>query len=121
MDVAFQTLQQINVENVEGVTVVTFRDQKIIEDKMIREVGHELLMLLEENIPKKLLLDFSGILFISTTFLGWLMRLQKECAGKGFHLHFCSIIPGIYEVFEITKLHRLFSIHPDRETALAAF
>jgi anti-sigma B factor antagonist len=33
----------------------------------------------------------------------------------------CNIDPQIYEVFEITKLNRLFNIQKDEQAALQAF
>jgi anti-sigma B factor antagonist len=41
--------------------------------------------------------------------------------GSAGKLILCNIDPQIYEVFEITKLNKLFNIQKDEQTALQSF
>jgi len=103
------------------VTVVHFRDQLIIEDLGIHEMGQELFHLVEGEDRKKLVLNFSAVGFMSSAALGKLITLDKKVKARGGVLKLCNIRPEIYEVFAITRLDRLFSIKDDESDALGDF
>lgn len=113
--------QRLDVSEVGDVTVVHFRDQRIIEDLGIQEMGLELFHLVEAEDRKKLILNFSNVGFLSSAALGKLITLDKKVKKSGGVLKLCSIKPEIYEVFAITRLDRLFDIKGDEGEALAAF
>jgi anti-sigma B factor antagonist len=114
-------LRRVEVNEVGDVTVVHFRDQKIIEDLGIQEMGQELFQLVEGENRKKLVLNFSSVDFLSSAALGKLITLDKKTKARGGSLKLCNIRPEIYEVFAITRLNRLFDIRDDEADALAAF
>ncbi|HUT11329.1 MAG TPA: STAS domain-containing protein [Thermoguttaceae bacterium] len=113
--------QRLDVNEVGEVTVVRFRDQKIIEDINIQELGRELFRLVEVENRGKLLLNFSSVDFLSSAALGKLITLDKKVKTHGGELKLSNIRPEIHEVFVITKLDRLFDIKEDEADALAAF
>ena len=113
--------RRLEINEVGDVTVVHFRDQKIIEDLRIQELGQELFQLVEAEKRKKLLLNFSTVDFLSSAALGKLITLDKKVKANSGALKLCSIRPEIYEVFAITKLNRLFDIRRDEGDALSGF
>ncbi len=113
--------QRLDLNEVGDVTVVRFRDQKIVEDMNIQELGQELFRLVEADRRDKLLLNFSSVDFLSSAALGKLITLDKKMKVHGGALKLSNIRPEIYEVFAITKLNRLFDIKDDEADALAAF
>ena len=113
--------RRLDVNEVGDVTVVRFRDQKIIEDINIQELGNEMFQLVEVEKRNKLLLNFSSVDFHSSAALGKLITLDKKMKVQGGVLKLSNIRPEIYEVFAITKLNRLFDIKDDEADALAAF
>lgn len=113
--------QRLTINEVGDVTVVRFRDQKIIDNLNIQELGKELSRLVEVENRSKLLLNFSAVEFLSSAALGKLITLDKKVKAAGGILKLCQIKPEIYEVFTITKLNRLFDIKEDEADALAAF
>lgn len=113
--------RRLQVNDVGEVCVVRFRDQKIIEDINIQEWGQELFQLVDAENRQKLLLNFSGVDFLSSAALGKLITLDKKAKARGGILKLCNIRPEIYEVFAITKLNRLFDIKDDESDALASF
>jgi anti-sigma B factor antagonist len=115
------THRRLEVNDVGDVTVVHFRDPKIIEDLRIQELGHELFHLVETEKRKKLVLNFSSVDFLSSAALGKLITLDKKVKAHEGSLKLCCIRPEIYEVFTITKLDRLFDIKEEEADALAAF
>ncbi len=113
--------RRLDISEVGEVTVVRFRDQKIIEDINIQELGRELFQLIEVENRTKLLLNFSSVDFLSSAALGKLITLDKKMKAHAGTLKLSNIRPEIYEVFAITKLNRLFDIKDDEADALAAF
>ena len=113
--------RRLDVNEVGEVTVVRFRDQKIIEDINIQELGHEMFRLVEVENRQKLLLNFSTVDFLSSAALGKLITLDKKVKAAEGVLKLSNIRSEIYEVFAITKLNRLFDIKDDEADALADF
>jgi len=113
--------RRLDLNEIGEVTVVRFRDQKIIEDINIQELGQELFRLVEADHRGKLLLNFSSVDFLSSAALGKLISLDKKVKAHGGVLKLSNIRPEIYEVFAITKLNRLFDIQDDEASALSAF
>lgn len=114
------TYRRVVINEIGDVTVVHFRDQKIIEDLRIQELGQELYQLVETENRKKLVLNFASVDFLSSAALGVLIKLDKKVKAKQGALKLCCIRPEIYEVFKITNLYRVFDIKPEEADALAA-
>ncbi len=113
--------RRLDVTEIGDVTVVRFRDRKIVEDINIQELGSEMFQLVEVDHRDKLLLNFSDVDFLSSAALGKLITLDRKMKTHGGTLKLTNIRPEIYEVFTITKLNRLFDIKDDEADALAAF
>jgi len=110
--------RRLDVSEIGDVTVVRFRDPKIIEDLNIQELGSEMFRLVEVEDRRKLLLNFSTVDFLSSAALGKLITLNKKIQATGGRLVLCSISPEIYEVFKITQLNKFFEIEKDDLSAL---
>ena len=113
--------RRLEISEVGDVTVVCFRDQKILDDLNIQELGRELSQLVEAENRKRLLLNFDAVEFLSSSALGKLITLDKKVKAVNGTLKLCNIQPEIYEVFVITKLNRVFDIKDSESEALAAF
>ena len=113
--------RRLDVNEVGDVTVVRFRDRRIIDDINIQELGQELFRLIEQDNRGKLLLNFSSVEFLSSAALGKLITLDKKVKAHSGLMKLSNIRPEIFEVFAITKLNRLFDILDDEADALAAF
>ena len=113
--------QRIDVTKTGDVSVVTFRDRKILDEAAIQELGSELFALVEVDNRKTILLDFAGVEFLSSAALGKLITFDRKVKTSKGRLKMCGIAPGILEVFQVTKLNKGFDIRPDAGEALAAF
>ena len=103
------------------VTVVSFMDRKILDESNIEEIGRELLEMVQSRPGIKMMLDFENVQYLSSAALGKLITLNKRVAEKAGQLVLCSIKPQIYEVFQITKLNKIFDIAEDETTGLSRF
>jgi anti-sigma B factor antagonist len=113
--------KHFDVTEIDGVTVVRMRNRRITEDIDIHEFGNEMYSLVENDKPKKLLLSFSVVEFLSSAALGKLISLHRKVQTQGGVLKLSNIRPEIYEVFAIATLDRLFDIKGSEAEALAAF
>lgn len=115
------THRRIGVTKVGDVTVVKFQDKKIVDEASTQELGAELFGLVEQENRKSILLDFSGVEFLSSAALGKLITLDRKVKSLKGRLKLCGIRPEILEVFQITKLNKVFDIRADEAEAVAAF
>lgn len=113
--------RRLEVQDVGDVAVVKFMDKKILDESNIQMIAEQLYELVDEDRRHKLLLDFSGVDYLSSAALGKLITLNKKIRGVTGQLRLCAIRPEIYEVFEITSLNKMFPIYDDQATALEAF
>ncbi|MCA9204148.1 MAG: STAS domain-containing protein [Pirellulaceae bacterium] len=108
-------------EEMEGVLVVSFTDAKLLEETKIQQVGAELLEMVTRATDDRLLLNFSGVSFMSSAMIGKLVLLNKKCKTDGVDLKMCNISSNVMDVFKITKLNKVFDIHPNEEKAVKAY
>lgn len=113
--------RRLEVEDIGEVTVVNFVDKKILDEQNIQVIGEQLYSLVEELGRRKLLLNFNNVEYLSSAALGKFLTLNKKVNTAGGKLILCNINSDIYEVFEITKLNKLFVIQKDEQAALQAF
>jgi len=114
--------QALLVHETDGVVVVSFGEGRIAGEKLIKEVGSQLSELVPRAaVGRKLLLDFSGVEFMSSLMIGQIMRLQKLCRQGEIRLKLCNLSPGVLDVFKITGLTKLMEIHVDAAQAVEAF
>ncbi|MFL5341697.1 MAG: STAS domain-containing protein [Gemmataceae bacterium] len=113
--------RRLELEDVGDVTVVNFVDKKILDEQNIQIIGEQLFGLVDDQGKKKILLNFGNVEFLSSAALGKLITLNKKVQAAGGKLIMCKIAREIMEVFEITKLDKLFKIQKDEQAALAAF
>src|SRR5438067_942059 len=113
--------RRLEVEDIGDVTVVSFTDRKILDEQNIQVIGEQLFSLVDELGRKKLLLNFGNVEYLSSAALGKFITLNKKVNAAGGRLILCNIDPQIYEVFEITKLNKLFNIQKEEQAALQAF
>ena len=113
--------KRLELEEVGDVTVVNFVDKKILDEQNIQIIGDQLFSLVDEVGRRKLLLNFANVEYLSSAALAKLITLSKKLQQAGGRLILCNIDPQIYEVFEITKLNKLFNIQSEEQAALQAF
>ena len=100
------------------ITLVQFRERKIIDELQIQRIGERLRdMALAERSPK-MVLDFAAVEYLSSRALSELISLSRQVDQRGGQLALAGIHPQIYEVFKITRLNRLFRIEDKVEDAL---
>ncbi len=109
---------KISVKYAGSATIVSFTDERILEEKDINELQESLMSVIESASGKiSLILDFGNVRFLSSAVLGLLIRVSKRICEQEGQLRLCNINPKIYEIFKITRLTQTFDIHTDVESA----
>jgi anti-sigma B factor antagonist len=108
---------RISVEYIKNATVITFTDDKILEDNDIKALQESIMSVIEQAERINLILDFCNVRFLSSAVLGLLIRVSKRIYESGGKLRLCNINPKINEVFKITRLTKVFDIYKDIESA----
>jgi len=109
---------RIAVEYATNATIITFTDEKILEEQEISAIQDSIMSVIESAAGGvNLILDFSKVRFLSSAVLGLLIRVSKRVYQRNGQLRLCNINPKIYEIFKITRLTKIFDIYPDVESA----
>ncbi len=112
---------RLRVKQDNSVTIIEFIDRNILDEANIQLIGEEIAALIEAEPEPKLLISFANVDHLSSAALGTLITVNNKIRNSEGLLRLSDIDPQIYEVFVITKLHKLFEIHPTTEQALASF
>lgn len=112
---------RLRVQNNGGVTVVGFLDRNILDEANIQSIGEEIASLIDQGPAPKLLISFENVEHLSSAALGTLISINNKVRNRDGELRLADIDPQIYEVFVITRLNNLFSIHDTTDEALGSF
>jgi anti-sigma B factor antagonist len=113
--------QRLKVTDHKDVKVVDFVESKILDEANINEIGQHLLGLAQAADRPKILLDFANVDHLSSAALGMLIKVNNLIKTQSGQLRLVNIRPAIMEVFEITKLNKMFKILPTRTDGLASY
>lgn len=69
----------------------------------------------------RVVVDLGGVTFIDSSGLSALVKGLKRCRQDGGDVHLCALQQPVVIIFELTRLDKAFSIHPDEAAALQAF
>ena len=112
---------RLRVRKESGVIRAEFVDRNILDEANIQAITDELLALVANEPKPKLLISFANVDHLSSAALGALITIHNKMKGLSGQLRLADIDPQIYEVFEITKLNKLFQIHETSDEAAASF
>ena len=105
-------------EEVQGrVVVVTARGR--LDGSSSQAFGARLEKLASGTEPR-LLVDFSGVDFVSSAGLRVVLTVLKRVKAANGRLAFCSVQPPVREVLDITGFTAMLDMHPGRAEAMAA-
>lgn len=98
------------IEPVYGDVVITFKDTRLVDEDHIRELEETIIQIAETEPGTNMTLDFKKVQFMSSSALGFLIKLQKSITiGRGT-LKLRNMSKQIFEVFRITGLNKIFKI-----------
>lgn len=114
--------RHLEVTVVKDVAVVGFATpEAVFQTKEVQELDDELVRLFSEEGHTKVLLNLTGIRYLSSSMLVRLINLQKRVVQSQGHLALCCLTSVMLDTFRVSKLDQLFKIYDDQATALENF
>lgn len=107
--------------NINGVTIVRFREKRIVDAGNIEAIGDEMLNLVKVQHLKNILLNFEGVEFLSSAAFNKLILLNKEVKNVGGILRLTGLKAEILEAFKVLKLNKIFDIRTSEADAIKAY
>ena len=111
---------RVEIKQEGDVMILELLDHEILDEITINDIADTLFAVVAENNPVKMVLSFAQVKHLSSMALGTLIRLNKRIEEGGGVLKLCAIAEPLYEIFVITKLNKLFAIHPSVDEAVAS-
>ncbi len=105
----------------DGILTIQIQDDRLVDPSQITRLFDDVDAALGKSSEDRVVLDFSLLQFMASSALGKLVQLNKKATIYKAKLKLCGISPQIYEVFKITKLHKVFDIEKDEPTARKSF
>jgi anti-anti-sigma factor len=114
--------QYITYKNVDGVAVVNFLETvSMFDGDKVRDVGNELLDLVDSKKYTKLLLNMSNARFVSSAMLAHLVKLHRRVQEVKGKIRLCALRPVIIDAFRVSNFDKIFEIFADEAAALKKF
>jgi anti-anti-sigma regulatory factor len=85
-----QEQSRIIIESVMNVTIVTFTEERIVDEEQIRELQESFEPIIEKNQDKELILNFVNVKFMTSALPGLLVRIHKKVCESGGQPISCS-------------------------------
>lgn len=110
---------QLDIEKIqEGKGVIVIVQSENLDASNVKAFKDRLLPVLEDHT--NVLLDMSKLGFIDSSGLGALLSCLRTMNSKNGQLKLFSMAKPVQALFELVRMHRIFSIYNTREEALAA-
>ena len=117
MSSAPRDMRWVNLVIDGDIATVTIADDATADTAAIHGLGNELDSLVEESGHTKIVLDCSNVAHMPSAALNRLMVLHRKVSAANGRLVLCGLAPAVSEVFELTKLHKMFDIQVDQQAA----
>ena len=104
----------------DGIRTILIRDERLVDPALLSRLFDDINEELGRSDEDRLIIDFSAVQFMASSALGKIVQLQKKSKEYKVKLKLSGISPEIYEVFKITKLHKMFDIAKDEAAARKA-
>ncbi len=95
------------------ITVGTVHASSVLSSINIVAFGSQVLRYLATHPGANLLLNFENVDYLSSAVLTELLRIHRAIQETEGNLRLCGISKTIREIFEITNLDQIFSIHEE--------
>ncbi|MCE2924854.1 MAG: STAS domain-containing protein [Phycisphaeraceae bacterium] len=112
---------RLKVKRDGAIVEVQFRDRNILDEANIQQIGEEIRAIIDAEPAPRLLINFTDVDHLSSAALGTLITINNRVRTLKGQLRLSNIDPNIYQVFQITKLNKLFEIHDNADKARLSF
>jgi len=119
---AMSEFECIELDNVEEISVVKFKDQKVMDPGRIEQMGKELLTLVKEDEDtSNVLINFENVNFFSSAAINKLIVFEKRIRARGGQIRLSNLRPEVRDLFSYTNLDSMFEIKGEQADAIDSF
>ena len=115
------SLHCIELETIDGVAVVRFKDSRVMDPARIELMGRELFHLVPDQQPNKILVNFENVKFFSSAAINKLIVFDQRVKAAGGNLRLSNLKPEVRDLFSYTKLDSIFKIDEEQRDSLESF
>lgn len=115
---------RLELETVGKVTIASIRDERIVSDDVIQDLGEEFRRLASERGRRNIVLNFGRVKALSASALSALLFLKQRVEATQGQLRICCVHPELKEVFQLHRPRKsppLFQIFDEEQCALDSF
>jgi anti-sigma B factor antagonist len=108
------------VKNENGITLILLKTERatLIETPSFKET---LVDLIENQNARKIVVDFTGVVFADSTFLSALVMGLKLITEKKGDLKVSGLEPPLRVMFELTALHKVIEVFDNQLEAVESY
>jgi anti-sigma B factor antagonist len=114
-----KTQMLTNVVEKNAVVLIDVKEERL-DAHNSSELKTQMLNLFEEG-KNDMIVDLGEVRFVDSSGLGALVSGFKNASARNGNLKLCNLQQQVQSMFELTRLHRVFEIFPDKQQALASF
>lgn len=101
-----------------GVLVIEYRDEHL-DASNVREFREAAQKIMKDQ--SKVVLDMSQLKFVDSSGLGALISCLRDANSRKGDLRLSAMSRSVLALFELMRMHRVFSIHDTVEGAVSSF
>ncbi len=102
----------------DGVLVVECREENL-DASNVRDFRESMQAIMKNQT--KVVLDMSQMKFVDSSGLGALISCLRDANSRKGDFRLCSMSTSVRALFELMRMHRVFSIHDSVAAAVASF
>lgn len=111
-------LQHLACEVVRDVLVIAIRTPDLDDETTVAPVRHELLVVLEQMTPRRVVLRFDAVRFLSSRAAGMLLAFYQRLHRAGGVMRLCHISPDVMRHLEHMRVPMLIGVAATLEEAI---
>lgn len=116
--VASMPLEHFDWE-VQGVSIVHLQGAITLgeDTRRLRELIHKTL----DEGKRKIVFNMADVPYMDSSGLGELIAAHMTAKNRGGRLKLMKLSPRVKDLVQLTKVHRVFEVFPDEESAVRSF
>ena len=114
------TPELVEIQDVEGVTVVRFLRRTILDPLAIEALGERLQGLVRDQNCNRLAIDCSKVESLTSSMLGKFASLHVAVSRAGGRMVFCNVGDFLRQILTVCKFPDAIPIHADEAAAVRA-
>jgi anti-anti-sigma factor len=102
-----------------GLGVCQLLLPNVLDPMVFDQLNDSLLTAVTTSPGTRWVIDLGAVTYMGSAVLGLMVNIRQRIKSGGGTVVLCAMTPQLFAVFQACSLHRLFTIVPNRDQALA--